>query len=373
MFKELRNARLKVWEILAIAVILGIGSNLVASSLFQMAASEKYDLYFGAALIAFPLLWIVYTSFLGRKHRNEIKIHALIDGETGQPIDIPLLFHSKRMCDIINAAFLENKALQHSWMEYFKREIRITKREHKPKCLEIRRLTKSEYDSSPLIKDNVIVREAVEFLILEDLSEHLIDHFESENIHPKFTQKFTRNDLHQIVLTNSIFRTITEIPQNRESFIGKNIDPNDRISDVLIAADNGAIYSDLTFNLPKNSKVNRGAGFSICIENRQVKLEIRVISNNVHHTLPDLFQSAYLGDNSNSIIALSAKVEISYRVKFLAAITGRRLAFNNWIESFIENLRRDADFETFTNRINWQQISAQLVVAKHYSNKERTN
>jgi hypothetical protein len=358
-----------------IATVLGLGVNLVAGSLLQLrVVSDPAALILGGLLVLGSLVWVLLLSFGARTFRKEYEGLFLINRRTNGLMRIPEYRFCEELCTVIEAVLTENKAFMHMWNEEplvrddGESTVAARKGETsdeakapgatKPGYVSITRVERDVTAAEP--KSAALVREAIEYVLLGELSLHLSSYFNSYPHEDSYVREYQRKDIPTLLLENRVLALLTKPMEEREPFIKafspKKGGPEGEVH-VLYSAD-GAMYRRFDLALPAGTKISRPSAGTLILDNNRIRLEIRAQYEGFSAVVPFDFLDLYLGVDPFSVAPRMVRVFVEYRVKAWSLTRRSGWEYYQWVDSFVERLQGHVSADAFFHNISWDALSA---------------
>lgn len=363
-------------RIVAIAAILALGINLLAYSLSEILdVSHTVMAIVGIVLTCVAILYLLILLFRTRRAINSFVSLVPIDKETNEVIRIPRYELSEQLFRALKGAFVENKALHETWRNQplvAKSPIPCYSVIGKNKATDQTGQTEGQQDRPSLAdyvaviratatepiaesKSAKILHEALEFVLLEQLSLHLSAYFEVELGLDKETVEYTRNDVPDLLLQNRVLSLLSTPIEDRAIFSKCKIPvPPPEGEIVEIYGPDGAVYSHFRLRLPKGTKVSRPSEGILKLENNRISLELIARYEGFLSNMPHDFPILSLTRSFDSVRALRIDVELRTSIKIRALLRPSGWKYHQWIDSFSQCLGQFASFSCFLERIGWE-------------------
>jgi hypothetical protein len=192
-----------------------------------------------------------------------------------------------------------------------------------------------------------IVREAVEYFVLKELSYHLQNYF--NELRETHIRSFYRSDMKSVSDSNRFIKLFSapriDTPEEDDEFQGEF--PNVT-----------RIYkqrSTFVLKLPKESKVIRKDERKVEIDTNKFKLVIEAVFIGVNSEIPVGFHKYYLKLNRNDRVTnftIGVKIEVLFKIRMFFSRSG--LKYYRWIDSFLDKLNESISESMFFNAIQWK-------------------
>lgn len=373
---EALDKRNEFFQIVAIAAILALGINLLAYSLSELlGVSHTTPLVVGGVLTFVVILYLLILRFRARGAINIFDGLVLIDRETNEIIPIPQYGLSEQLSVALKAAFVENEALHETWRNQplvakgptldngpagknkaSNQADQTGHHQNRPSLSGYIAIIKAPaMETIAESKSARILREALEFLLLEQLSMHLSAYFEVELGLDEETVEYTRNDVPDLLLQNRILSLLSTPIEDRAIFSKCKIPappPEGEIVDIY--GPDGAVYKRFQLILPKGTKVSRPSEGILKLENDRVSLELVANYDGSLANTPNDFEILYLARSHRSVYALKIDVELRTSIKIRALLRPSGWKYHQWIDSFSQRLEQFSSFSHFLERIGWE-------------------
>lgn len=335
--KEFLNSRRSVIEIFIVAILITLGINLITSASFEIFTFENKDkvfFYTGVTIVIISIFYFVLKILWKTSITKEFTGFIIIDKETKMPVECDGYDYSEELRRSFDAGFAENKALEHIWTN----------------------------DSTKFTDKNKLIIEATEYFLIDDLSTHLTDYFNTRRLDKKQLIEFSRNDIPDILLSNRFLEMFSKPMEQRASFVKdlKNDDSPGRV--IYSMGEGGTIFKEFDFVLPKGSSVSR-KGNKMLLNTKRFVIEFEIIYDGFGNVLPRGFEKLYLGYMSyEEFSTKEIKVNINVRFKFKSLFSRNGWDYYEWIELFLEKIERNFSEDYFFKTINWNEIYIQTKV-----------
>ena len=375
--KDALTKRGDLVHIIIVAAILALGINLLASFLFsQFSEKSNGPLWGSAILIAVSLLYLCIIFLRARDVYYEFESVIPINKYKNQVTIIPGYKLTEEIRRVLNATFLENKALESVWkseplVEQISPETSEQPSQKEDKEESDRGNGHSERDSSEPSygfikkvkvpyeqgesKSATILIEVLEFVILEQLSNHLSGYFQEFDDQDNQIIEYNRKHVPELLLENRILSLLTTPLEDRAIFAKVNL-PSESTDETIyyIYGSDGSMYTRFDLTLPKGTKVKRPVPGVLELENDRVALMLYIDYKGYNANLPYDFEEAFLGVPRSSIQSLLVNIFLATRIKTPALLRWRSWRYYQWVDSFAEKLREFSQFSQFLEKIDWE-------------------
>lgn len=337
-------SRAKFIELIIIAIFLGFGISITSSSITVITGFQPFlGIYIGGTICIISVIYISLKVFVRRKERYLCKGFFILNEHQNKIVKIEGYELSERIREYFECAFIENKDLEHIW--------------------DNDSLKLQDELKTPEPRSMDIIREALEYFLLDKLSTHLMSHFKYPLEKNKNISVLERKDIPSVLLSNRFLELFSKPMKDRAAFLEieqENIEEKEwYILDV-----DGGTYKKFSLVLPYKSKVIRTNKSEIEIKTRKFNIIMKVNFDGCNDVLPVGFEEYYLSIHGfeNSLANVVYQVEFDFYIKF--KITSLFSSFGwkdyNWIDSFLNLIDKSVTKETFFSKINWNTIATLL-------------
>ncbi|MDO6487356.1 hypothetical protein Q4503_06565 [Colwellia sp. 6_MG-2023] len=371
----------KKWivELIVIAVMIGLGVGIISSSFVTFITLPVFNIIVIALLLILIGFLVLCKSIVATLSFNEkIRAQFLLD-ENNSIISIRKYKFATELARTLKAVFQESKALEKIWNEqHVKSKIGAevsrdeSSNDNQPpkKDIEYYAVCKvEEVEGEPKAKHEKqggLLKEAIEFVILEELSLHLSSYFNDYQEDDEI-RELQRKDVPEFLLENRVFATLTKPIEDRDIFIDAFPDPEKRPEGeiCMLYGSNGAMYSKFDLLLPKGTKITKNGNGGFKLENSRLVLEIEVIFEGFSASFSNEFVKFYVGKNPRSTKGKLIYVNISGHVKPLSLLKSSGWVYYKWLDSFINRMKNNLSFEHFLDNVHWEYVSCNLYSQRH--------
>lgn len=360
------------------AFILALGTSLLANYLTDWL-SDKMNvvLIISISLISLVVLYFVYSLLKDTKKSISIESVIVIDPKNKEIFPIPRFEFSERLNRTMKAVFLENEALKKYWEDDFKSKKANEKKEpidkkangeeqnsdKKVEYFSIVRIDRKEDEQKKEKKSDVVLEEAIEHVIIDQLSIHLSTFFNDYSNEDQLITELTRKDIPDILLKNRVVNLLSTPFEDRAIFVKAGIadKPREEGEVVSIFGSDGSKYERFDLVLPKGSKVSRPKRCSLEIDNKRINFKIEMKNEGFGSTLPHGFEYNYLGVIDRDLVVKKLDIALTYTIKPLSLLYSSKWNYHDWIDSFAERLEEFASVDKFVERINWDSTLTSII------------
>ncbi|MEB3310782.1 MAG: hypothetical protein VKJ02_11165 [Snowella sp.] len=378
--KDALASRVDFFKLIIVGILLALGINLISSALDKLVNIPNLILLLGAFLVLASLAFFAFEIFGTRKMSRTVEAMLIYSRENNSLIAVNEYSFSEEVTRTMKAIFTENKAFQMIWEKepLVSRSYRQNK--DSENLLEQNKQNDSSVDteSPPFLiitcvedseksvetKSSYLLKEIIEFVILDRLSTHLTDYFAKLEGREIFVKEYLRDDMPTLLLENRILALLSSPLETRAPFsefaLSKN-QPNGEIH--LIIGQDGATYRRFNLVLPKGSTVFRPEQNVLCIENNRLSFSFKVEYSGASYLVPNDFLFLYAGtENIKNIDCKQITIHINAELKKGALLLPKGWSLYQWVDSFLDSITEFSSFDLFLEKINWNSLSAYFYI-----------
>lgn len=342
-------------ELVFVAVILAFGVNIASSSLPTVLNLTNATALAGG--IGLCVLSFVYGARrLSSSLSMSIELQGLLLlGNANQIIKVDRYRFSESASSYLQGLAAENKALGTSW-----------KKASLGLCFDGR----SDSTQRHTEIGYRLVNEAIEYFVLDELSLHLSEYFDSERDVPDdAVERIKRRDIPQILMDNRFLEQFSKPMSEREAF--QHHHDGDTENVVSAWGNNGELFDQFELILPKGSSLSRDND-ALQIRTSRYTLRIATQYLGFAMNLPEDFEEFYLGVPFNTYLPQQVDLELSVTFAWWALLIPGGWDHYEWLDSFVENLEHAFSFDNFIQEIGWQTAHS-VAIAVRSASKSRKN
>lgn len=331
-------SRSKIIELIIVAVFLGFGISLTSSSITIIEGFKPMQgIYIGGIICFSSVIYISLKVFVNRKRRYLYKGFIILNELENKIVDIPG-YGLSGIRGYFESAFLENKDLESIWNK-------------DPLKLQ-------DELKTPEPRSMDILREALEYFLLNQLSVHLNDYFRYPLKENKNISVIQREHIPSVLLSNRFLELFSKPMKDRAAFI--DIEQENEEQEWYILDVEGGSYQKFNLVLPYKSKVIRTNKNVIEIRNRKFDISMKVDFDGCNDVLPSGFKEYYLSihgfDNYLANVVYHVEFDLYVKFKITSFLTSLGWENYNWIDSFLNSIEQSVSKELFLSKINWNTI-----------------
>jgi len=344
------------FEIVVLAIVLAFGINLMSSGLPAVFSfSNESTTILGAVLSALSLIYVAVRG--GPTLSRCLTLDGIMPvSNEGEVEAIPRYEFSESMRSYFVAITSENKAIGTAWKKARFGSFDADETETTQKTTEF---------------GNQLVREAVEYFALSQLSLHLSEYFESERrIDDETVIRVQRRDIPQLLLDNRFLELFSKPMNEREAFMDHDDDEHGgRI--VWARGENGQLFDLFELILPKGSKVSRMSKNALRIDTSRFGLLLQAEFDRSSSNFPSEFEELYLGKKFMEVHPFLLRLRVQIDFKWWSIVTRTGWDYYEWLDSFLEKLESHFSFDHFIESSGWPTAHTTAIAWRNINNGAR--
>jgi len=361
-------------RLVTLAIVLSFSVGVLASLVAASKVVPTIAIYVTAALLA-AIALLLLAADIRQKLAFEDKLEGVlfIDGEKNELIDVRGYELANDLSRVMAAVKAESRAIYSEW----ENDPLVQKKEkvepnsepadsgHNHKAREETSyisIVRVEVDDDHLTKQKAsrLLDEALQFVLLEELSTHLSTYFTNSNSDQ--IAELSREDIPAFLLQNRVLNLLTTPIEQRDVFLKAFPSQEKRPEGVLCSlwGSDGSMYSRFDLNLPKDSKVSFLSRGALRIETKRLDLEISSRYTGSSAAVSRAFVDHYIGRSWDEVDVRNVEVTLKGRVRPSALLSDKGWEHYHWLDSFRTRLRESVDFEAFLNEIHWNAVEPML-------------
>jgi hypothetical protein len=365
LLERIARARAGLIELVAVALLLALAINLASSGLVAWLGLPLAALT-GVALAIATVAVLAWSQM--RSRHETIEYVGFIPTHDGIPVKVRGYALATDVERALRAVMSENEALKMQW-------------DDQPLVL-----PKTE-DSSGKDRRNIdggaarLLREALEYAFLENLSTHLSSYFDDDAWLANNTKELVRDDLLELLPQNRVLDALSRPIEDRLALI-ENKEGNDtadqpriKITRLRETADGPEetvvsvfsgdfLYSRFDLSVPKDVTVHRVGPGCVRLDGRYMRTELGVGFDGFVYTLDPEFLDGYLGldsrefFNGDRVQVWRVTLSFSSQLRWRSLLSARSWRLQRWAEAFANEAKVQFDGAAFLDSISWSTISA---------------
>lgn len=365
---DLLNRRSDLLQLVLVAAVLSIGINLFSSWLVQSQGFSPYVWIVALFLIISSIVWLAIIALRHRYFFSEIKASFLLDIKHNRLVSFSEYDFSRDFYIMLNGVLKENKAFQEIWDQSplvplrkssnrQQNRIAETVDGDEPQYVFITKVAKGD-DAEEYPKSAALVIEAVEFLLIHELSMHLSGYFDDQKKHEKYIKEYKRNDIPELLLQNRVLDLLTRPFDEREPFIRFMKEHHDIKGEIhTIFGKDGTVYDRFHLHLPTETKLRRFLPGMLEFENNRISLLLTVRLEGFSTSRLSNVVSLYKRANPDEVVAYNVNIGLHYRVKARSLLSRSGWEYYRWVDSFVSEMTRKLSLNEYLHRANWDTVA----------------
>lgn len=360
---ELRNKRFltnvarvkgELVELVLLVIIIAFGINLLTSYLNSILSPNLQGVL-GGSIIVIGFIYISWRRIYNKPIKQIQHAVVSVQKSKNQFISIRGYNYNSEFKMALDSVFAENSALKKQWSQ-----------EPLGHSFKGKEITEAQFKNS---KSQKLLKEISEYIYLSHLSTHLTDYFNDDSFDKGTLTVLTRKDVPEIIATNRVLDLISKDMGDRAAFSVTSKESTEPKGEVVMSwSSKGALYNKFELTLPKGSKIYREENSSLTIKNPSLKLNFKIVSEGFSAYVDGDFEKYYMGLNkkddflNTNQFQVEIETEISIRPTLM--LFSKRIKYQLWAESFINDLNKRFDFKTFLINIQWPTVKTLLYSTK---------
>ena len=337
---NLSVSRAKFAELIIVGIFLGFGISLTSSSITLIKDfNPMLGIYIGSVICTISIMYISLKVFARRKENYLYTGFFILNEHKNNIVKIKGYELSGAIREYFESAFLESKDLEHIWNNDS--------------------LKLQDELKTPEPRSMDIIREALEYFLLDKLSLHLMTYFKYPLKNNKNISVLERKDIPDVLLSNRFLELFSKPMKDRMAFQG--LKENNEEEEWYILDVEGGTYRKFSLVLPYKSKVNRRNSGEIEIKTHKFNIIMKVNFDGCNDSLPDGFGEHYLSIHGfeDYLANVVYKVEFNFYIKFKVISLFSSFGWKdyNWIDSFLDSIDKSVTKESYFSKINWDTVS----------------
>jgi hypothetical protein len=231
---------------------------------------------------------------------------------------------------------------------------------------------REEWDAQPLVRaandeDRAtagslgagrIVEECVEYMLLEELSMHLIDFFERPGLDAEHLVELRREELGDVVEGNRVLDVLSR-PLPERGRTAPDPASSGRAPSMVFGED--YLFSRFELRLPRGATVRR-VDDGVEVDSPLVKVHLRATFDGGPAHLSADFAELFLDDRDHRLSSLAVWIDVRTQVKRRALFLRSSWDYFAWVDDFRAHIEESWSGERYFERIGWPSIRALMRV-----------
>jgi len=346
---RLLSGRREVVEILLVAVLLAFAISVLASGAISALGAMAYVL--AAVIAAGCCIYIGWRRLAPQQEDRVFEGLVVYDPSNAcELIEVPGYRLSQDLAELSRYAFAERPGLLAQWKA-------------EPLNAPQHPVEKKASNAA----SHQLILELLEYIALQWLSLNLSEYFNIGSEEKSQLTVVEGKDIPQVLMTNRFLALFTQplkdrlAPGTSERMVSVvEVDRRTGVQrDVLVFQGDKYYYDLFELILPSGSKVRRESDGTVVIDGSRVQVRFAPMFDAYHEMLPDGFAELYLRrDEQTEVIALTASLRLTTKIKTRALFARRRWNEHGWIASFTDELQESFSSDSFFARIQWPVVEA---------------
>lgn len=373
-------SRRNVFQFVFVAALIGLGVNLV-SAWFSDYVGDLIWIKWAVGVFLVILGALLFVRFLLKDASVHLQMEGvfLLDQSSKEVVEIDEYDLSEMLHSALRGAFVENAALLASWKsEPFLREQgedapqapeksgeRTQQGADAKKASHVAVVRTGLDSQAGASVEKSILLEAIEFCMLQVLSNHLSEYFDAFDGRDKQVCTLTRGDIPHILLENRILALLSAPIEDRQIFLGANgSNPPANGEVYCIWGLDGSMYERFELKLPMGTCLSRPRLGCIRLQHRRFTLDLVSTFHGFSANLPPYFKTLYVGRRDRELDARIVQFEIRAQLHSSALVCLRGWEYYRWLDVFARYFERHMSFDSFLERIQWASTASHMRAAR---------
>lgn len=337
-FGEFLTHRSSVLELLLVAVVIGTSVGLLCSAVPQLLElTPAASALVGAALLTVSVSYLFARIVSLSERQARYNGFIACDPKSSEIINVPRYHVSRNLREYLRSSFIENPTLKRHWSV----------------DLGNVHLPPEEEEGEKARRAAALLREAVEYYALHELSVHLSDYANQLGEHESAFVTLERTSLPDVLLTNRFMELFTKQPDQRAIFSREHeFTGPGKVVAIYDAA--GGLFEHFELALPRHSRVRRISENSVEIATPRAVITLAVSFDGFGYALPPGLAAHLLKRaDPRDIHCFGIGIELSCKFKVLRLLSRKGWRYYEWIDSFLRSLETKFSAEAYFHRIGW--------------------
>ena len=371
---EMLAGKREFLRLVTLATVLSFSVGVLASLVAASTVVPITAIYAAAAVLT-AIALVLLAVDIRQKLSFEDKLEGVlfIDGAKNELLDVRGYELACDLSKVMAAVKAENRAIYSEWERdpLVERKERAKPKPPSPNGKDDEK-TKKETSYVSIVrvevaenhltrkKASVLLDEALQFVVLEELSTHLSTYF--NNSKSDQIAELSREDIPAFLLQNRVLNLLSTPIEQRDVFLKAFPTEENRPKGTIYSlwGSDGSMYSRFDLNLPRNSKISFLSRGALRIETKRLDLEISGRYTGSSAAVSRTFVDHYMGNSWDEVDCRRVEVTLRGRVKPLALLSDKGWEHYHWLDSFRTRLRKSIDFKSFQEEIHWSTIEPTL-------------
>lgn len=364
---EMLAGKREFLRLVTLATVLSFSVGVLASLVAASTIVPITAIYAAAAVLTAIALALLAVD-IRQKLSFEDKLEGVlfIDGAKNELLDVRGYELAHDLCKVMAAVKAENRAIYSEWENdpLVEKKERAEPKPQSPngkddenpkKETSYVSIVRVEVAENHLTRQKAshLLDEALQFVVLEELSTHLSTYF--NNSKSDQIAELSREDIPAFLLQNRVLNLLSTPIEQRDVFLKAFPTQEKRPKGTIYSlwGSDGSMYSRFDLNLPKNSKISFLSRGALRIETKRLYLEISGRYTGSSAAISRAFVDHYMGNSWDEVDCRMVEVTLRGRVRPLALLSDKGWEHYHWLDSFRTRLRKSIDFKSFQEEIHW--------------------
>jgi len=353
--KEFITTRNKILNIVSFSVLLSIAVSLLVFGLTGVGDNDFIYAIIGGSLII--LILTVFSIILFKNLKREFICEGFLiyNSKKQRFLSVPEYDISLQFDECLNSYIRKNKDNKKEWKCLFEKLMLLSDIEADP-----------EEQDRVIIENKNIIRDLVEYMVLDSLSSSLTDYYHNPYLRKYKTKEIADSDIMKILNNRFQAQFSTEKVNPNQNNYSEIVFGNKIEEKLFMAKDGfGNMYRRTDLILPKASKMLK-TEYGFVIKTRMFDLYFEFYFDGNPSHLDSEFIEYYLNEKTNYFDNMVFEIVVcsSVRYKPWALFSISRWDNYKWLDVFLKEMQA-IDKKIFLDKINWNTLKTQIWAMTH--------
>jgi hypothetical protein len=337
-----------VLEVVAVAGALAVGSSLLLEAV-AVDLPKGWLALAGSLFVGIAIVYVLRSRLGDLSDTSTVQAFFVWDAQSRSIVDVEGYEFATELARISRDALAEQPALRAEW-------------DASPLAVAT---TDEERAAAGSGGSGRIVEECAEYMLLAELSMHLIDFFERPGVDEDHLVELRRDELADIVAGNRVLDLLSR-PLAERGRSGPDAAATGRSPSMVFGED--YMFSRFDLQLPKGAAVRR-VDDGVEMDSPVVKVHLRATFEGGRAHLSADFAELFLDDRDHRLSSFAVWIEVRTEVRRRALFLRSTWDYFSWVDDFRGHLEESWSGERFFERIGWANIRALRRVMEVRSNR----
>ncbi len=353
--KDFITTRNKILNIVSFSILLSIAVSLLVFGLTGNGDNDFIFAIIGGILIFLILTVFSIILFMSLKREFICEGFLIYNPIKQRFLSVPEYDISLQFDECLNSYIRKDKENKKEWRCLCEKLMRLSDIE-----------TDSEEQNRIIIEDKNIIRDLVEYMVLDSLSSSLINYYHNPYLKKCKTKKIVDSEILKILNNRFQAQFSTEKVDPNQNNYSEIVFGNKIEEKLFIAKDGfGNMYRRTDLILPKASKLLK-TEYGFVIKTRMFDLNFEFYFNGNQSHLDSEFIEYYLNEKTNYFDNRVFEIDVCATVRYKPWALFFISSWDNykWLDVFLKEMQV-ADKKIFLDKINWNTLKTQIWAMTH--------